>query len=76
MIADDVVDRVTQRRAGPLEDLQHRSLAFINGLDNAPNRFPGSLIDQSGRLIFGQQVADSQQILRPDQRLEAAIATT
>ena len=62
--ADDIVDCITQCSAGPLEDLQHRSLAFINGPDNAPNRFPGLFIDQPGRLIFGQQVADSQQKYR------------
>ena len=72
---DHVVNRITQGSACTLEYLEHRSLAFIDGLDDPPDRFLGSFVDQPSRLVSGQQIADSQQVLRPDQRLQAAVPT-
>jgi hypothetical protein len=72
---DDVVNRVTQGRACALEHLQHRSLAFIDRRHDEPYRFIRSLVDQSGRSVTRQQLANSQQILRSDQGLQATIAT-
>ena len=72
---DYVVNGVAQCTACALEHLQHRGVAFLYGLNDFPNRFLRSFVDQPGRLLSGQQVPDSQQVLRPDQGLQAAIAT-
>ena len=58
---NNIVDRIPQGTADTLEHLEHRSLAFIYGLDDLPDRFLRSFVDQPSRLISGQQVAGSQQ---------------
>jgi hypothetical protein len=53
-----VIYRITQGRASALKDLQHRSLAFIDGLNDEPNCLLRLLVDQPSRFITGEQLAD------------------
>lgn len=73
--ADHVIDRVAHGRACALEHLQHRRLALIDRLNDEPDRFLRSFVDHPSCFIARQQIADDQQVLRSNQRLEAAVAT-
>jgi hypothetical protein len=43
--ADHIINSVAQRRAGTLEYLQHRSVTFLDRLNDELNRLAGSLVD-------------------------------
>ena len=73
---NNVVNRIAQGCSGTLQHLEHRSLALIDCLDDPADRFLRSFVDQPSRLISGQQVADSEQALRTDQRLQATVSST